>query len=284
MSKQIKKSSFIASPLKTEHSPIELIDILGTRSKDFVETSLLRSYALENLPPKEATIIFKEKADFQSISNRLKDFKDSVKILSESEDQTWLPTWEIHRPKIDGCTATLQKSSTSDTDYSLNIKVFGIGGGVSKSRNVGYKDTIEAFGECLQVRLPITSTVQECITKKGEKFTRVSVKNIGTIPSAIELKGSSDFCGLDPSKIKKSLWETRYIDVPQKTTQKIDLSVQSSQGAQLDLELKIAGVTIGPKAVLKLQKQIDYSYKLVGPYRYIAYFPKNAITYCWTVK
>jgi len=44
----------------------------------------------------------------------------------------------------------------------------------------------------------------------------------------------------------------------------------------------VAGVTIGPKAVVKLQKEIDYTYKLVGPHKYVAYFPKNAVAYCWS--
>jgi hypothetical protein len=286
MPQRIIKSSFIASPLVKEPSPIELIDALGKDSKKFVTMTSLSSYGLANLPPKEASrLFFEEKGvDFESVSDRLKDFWDSVKVLSESKEQiTWLPTWEIHRPKIDGCTATLQKSSSTQTDYSLSVKVFGIGGGVSLSRNVGYKDTIEAEGECLQVRLPITITTQECISKKGVKFTRVNVKDIGTTPSAIELKGPLDHCGLLPSQLKASGWQTQDIGVPPKTTQKKDLSVQSSQAATLNLDLTIASVTIGPKAVLTLKKEIDYSYTLVGPHKYVAYFPKNAIAYYWSV-
>jgi hypothetical protein len=285
MSGLVKKSSLIASPLVAELSPIELLDALGNDSEKFVTKTSLRSYALKNPPPREANkFLFEEEMDFRTISNKLKGLWGSIRCGVESEEEIiWLPTWEIHRPKIKGCTATLQKSSNSQTDYSLSIKVFGVGGGVTKSRNVGYKNTIEADGECLQVRLPITITTQECSTKKGEKFTRINVKDIGTIPSAIELKGPSDRCGLNPGQLKQSGWQTHQIQVPSETKQKIDLSVQSSQSAELDLQLTIAGITIGPKAVLKLQKQIDYSYKLVGPHQYFAYFPKNSIAYYWSV-
>jgi hypothetical protein len=276
----ISPLKLIASPLRTEPSPIELIEALGTDSEKFVTETLLRSYVFENLPPNEANSIWKEEGDYQSRLNRVKDFLKSVKVIGISQEKTWLPTWEIHRPKIDGCTATLKSSSSSQTDFSLNIKIFGVGGGATKSKDVGYTDTIEAAGECLQVRLPITTTILECISK-GEKFIRASVKEIGTFPSAIELKGSSDHCGLNPSQL--SLWETHDIVVPPKTTQEHSLSVKSAQGAGLDLGLTIAGVTIGLKVVLKLQKQIDYSYKLVGSNRYLAYFPKNAITYYWSV-
>lgn len=285
MSQHLKKSSFIASPPVTVPSPIDLLDILGDDSKKFVTVASLNKYGLENLPPKEAaSLLSGEKADFPTISRKIKGFWDSVKVLSESEEQTVpLPVWEIHRPKVDGCTATLQRSSSAETDYSLTLKVFGIGGGVTKSISIGYKDTIEADGPCLQVTLPVKIKVQECASKNGSKFTRINVDDIGTDPSSSTLTGSSDKCGLNPSQIKETGWQTHDITIPAHTSQKKDLSVQSSQAAELDLQLSIPNVSIGPKVVLKLQKELDYSYKLVGPHRYIAYFPKNTIAWYWSV-
>jgi hypothetical protein len=274
----------IASTLKNEPSPIELIDLLEEDSEDFITMSSLRSYALSNLPPKEAIKLFSPKDDFQSITKKIKDYYQSVKIVDESEKQTSIPTWEIHKPKVKGCIATLQKSSSYETDYSLSIKVFGIGGGVNKSRKVGFKDTIEARGECLQVRLPITIVLQRCRTKTGAEFVRTNVKDIGTIPSTVELKGDTDHCGVSFDRIVKSPWITHKFEVAPATVHKIELSVESSQGVELDLEPKIPGIIdLSMKVQLKLEKEITYSYELVGPHCYFAYFPKNSIAWYWGV-
>ena len=92
----------IASPLKDEPSPIEFLNTLGSDSANFIPMTSLRSYASTNLPPKEAAELFsKKELDFESISKQLMDFFNSVTVLSESEEQkTWLPAWEIHRPKM----------------------------------------------------------------------------------------------------------------------------------------------------------------------------------------
>jgi hypothetical protein len=167
----------------------------------------------------------------------------------------------------------------------MSIKIFGIGGGVSKSIKIVSTDTIEASGQCLQIRLPVTITNQECTPKKGKKFTRTNIKDIGTDIKTIELTDpKDDKCGLTTSQIEKYGWKNCSIDVPPNTTQTRDLDIQSSQSATLDIEPTIAGITIGPTAVLTLTKEIDYSYKLVGPHNYIAYFPKNSIAYYWSYK
>ena len=273
----------IASPLKDELSPIEQIKILGDESSNFIPLTSLRTYALTNLPPKEATELLNEKFDFESISNQLTDFFNSVKVLSESTEQrAWLPAWEIHRPKKEGCKATLEKTSSEETAYSLTIKVFGVGGGVSKSRKVGIKQSIEAKGPCLQARLPITFTTQECVTKKGEKFIRANIKDIEPILSTTELMDDQDHCGVFPNLIAKEGWTKRMIEIAPETTEKISLSVESSQGAELSLAPTIAGIDIGLKATLKLEKALSYTYELVGEGSYLAYFPKNAISWYWT--
>jgi hypothetical protein len=280
---EINKSRFISSPLRTEPSLLNTINSLGEDSESFVSKSYLRSYVLENLPAKEAATLLERRLNFQTLVNKIRDFFESVDILSKTESQIWLPTWEIHRPKIEKCTATLKKSSTSQEDYSLNVKVFGVGGGITKSRSIGYEDTIEADGECLQINLPVKILIEKCMTKKGEKFTRMSTEDIGAIPSAIELKEKVDRCGLSPDQIKASGWETYEFSVPAKTIQTHSLSIQSSQSSELSLTLTMTGVEIGPKAVIKLEKKLECSYQLVGKHRYIAYFPKNAIAYYWSV-
>jgi hypothetical protein len=274
----------IASSLKNEPSPVELIDALGEDSEDFITLTALRSYALYNLPSKEAIKLFSSKEDLKSIIKRLRDYYESIRIIDEFDKDVSVPTWEIHKPKINGCIATFQKTSSHETDYSLSIKVFGTGGGASKSRRVGFKDTIVAKGECLQLRLPVTIGLQRCKTKTGAEFNRINVKDIGTIPSTVELKGGVDHCGVSLDHIAKSPWITHKFEVAPETIHKIELSIESSQGAELDLEPKMAGFfNLGMKVQLKLEKEITYSYELVGPHCYLAYFPKNSIAWYWTV-
>ena len=294
MPKEFNKSSLIASDVVTEPSPIELLDVLGSDSKDLVPKTTLQSYVFNNQLPKEANeVLFNRAIDFDTAYNKLKDFFNSVKCGPESKVQeVWVPTWEIHRPKIEKCTATLKKTSTTETDFSMNIKIFGIGGGTSMSRKIGYTDTIEASGKCLQVRLPVSITNQTCETKKGEQFPRINVKNIGDDPSLIELTDprvtkcgptESDKCRpLALPKLEKSGWKTCTFDVPDNSTWTRDLDIQSSQAATIDIEPTIGSLTIGPKAVLTLAREIEYTYKLVGPHKYTAFFPKNSISYYWS--
>lgn len=283
MPEKIRSSCFIASPLKVEPSLIDVIAALGKDSKQFISSNYLRSYGLQNLPSKEATSLLKEDLDFQSILDRIADFFDSVTVLNETRKQIWLPAWEIHRPQIEGCVAKLEKSSTTTTDYSLSIKVLGLGGGVSRSRSVGYGDAFEANGKCLQIRYPIKVLVQQCKNRKGIRFVRTNVEDIGDIPTAIELTGKSDHCGLDASKIEETGWVACSFSVPAKTKQIRSLTINSSQAAELSLTFKVFDVELGPKAVVKLEKELECSYELVGAHKYIAYFPKNAIAYYWSI-
>jgi hypothetical protein len=284
ISLQLKASSLIASDLKDEPSPIDQIEALGEEAANFVNMNSLRSYAIENLPPAEAINLLSKRISIESITQSVRDLLESVDFSSEPQDQIiWIPTWEIHKPKVEGCTATLKKSSSHSKDYSLNIKVFGVGGGLSKSRSVGLTQTIQAEGECLQVILPITITTQTGTTKKGQKITRVSVKDIGVVPSTKELTGNLDRCGVFPDALEKSGWENHKIEVAPKATQGIQLSIVSSQGAELSFGTTILGMDIGIKAVLKLQKELAYSYKLVGHHSYFCYFPKNSIAWYWTL-
>ena len=118
--------------------------------------------------------------------------------------------------------------------------------------------------------------------KKGRKFIRANVKDIDTFLSTAPLLGNQDLCDRSPNIIAKAGWEKHLIEVAPETTQKITLTVGSSQGAELSLAPTIAGINIDMKATLKLEKALAYTYELVGEGRYLAYFPKNAISWYWT--
>ena len=285
LSKKIE-SNLIFSPLTIEPSPIDIIDSLELKADKFVDISQIRSYAIESLPPQEVAEIFtsKQEYNYSSILNRLRDFINSVECLDESEErQTWLPIGELHRPNCSECTATLKTSSSSNDDYSLSVKLSGIGGGVTISRKVGFSQSITAKNECLQIRLPVTYTVQKCKPKNGETFTRVNPKDIGTILNTKKLNAEEDRCGISVNQINKAGWKKNPIEILTDETRSYELSSESSQAAELSLDISTEDESsIGLKSVTKLIKSHSYSYELKGPCRFLAYFPKNSVSWYWT--
>lgn len=281
--------SITASPLVSEPSPLDTIELLGPKSKKFVPPTMLYSYGVANLPEKAAAKLVQAYAKkgqtqvevFDSLSSSIVDFFRRVKVVGPpTMEQISVPIAEIHRPRVKDCVASLEQTSTKSREYSISVKVFGIGGGYSKSREFGIRTTIEASGECLQIVVPVTVKCEPC--KLGaESFIRASIEDIGDVPHAIELLGSADGCGLVKAQVLKLGWKTVDIPVPKKTTQQVEISVQAGQGAEISLELKIGDFEIGPKASVKLLKKTNYSYKLVGPHEYFAYFPKNKLAYNW---
>jgi hypothetical protein len=159
------------------------------------------------------------------------------------------------------------------------VKVFGIGGGVSKGIKYGFADMIEASDECLRLAVPVKIKWEECRAKVGTKFLRSNVENIGKDYQPRELKAPEDNCRLD---LAKSGCQLKSFKVPTKgTTRKISLSVEAGQAAEASLQTKIAGAEIGPKFAVKYVKETECSYTLTGPHEYLAYLPKNSIAYYW---
>jgi hypothetical protein len=71
-------------------------------------------------------------------------------------------------------------------------------------------------------------------------------------------------------------------DAEVKIIQKFDaLYTTYRQRFVASLEAKLVGAQIGPKAVVKYLKKMNYSFTLVGLQDYIAYFPKNSLAYYW---
>jgi len=282
--------SITASRLMGEPSPLDTIELLGPKSMKFVPSTMLYSYGVTNLPEKAASKLVRtytrkgqsQVEVFNSLSSSIVDFFRGVKVVgSPTMEPSWVPIAEIHRPKVKDCVASLEQTSTKSREYSISVKVLGIGGGYSKSREFGIRTAIEASGECLQIVVPVTVKCEPC--KLGaERFIRASIQDIGDVPHAIELLGPADGCGLVKAQVLKLGWKWEEVPVPGKTVQQVGISVQAGQGAEISLELKVGNVQIGPKASVKLLKKTDYSYKLVGPHKYFAYFPKNKLAYNWT--
>jgi hypothetical protein len=213
---------------------------------------------------------------------RIKDFFQNVEVLRTVDTETIpVPIAEIHRPKILGCTATYQQNYSTKADYSVAIKILGIGGGVNKSRKYGFEDTTNAEDDCLQLVVPVTIRWEECRNGDYVVFYRASAESFGEDYTEKPLSGSSDQCGIALDKLEKMGWQTHPFQIPKGTTRQRTLSFEKGHGAELSLQTTIKGVELGPKVEVSYLKETKFSYKLVGKHDYTAYHPKNALGYYW---
>jgi hypothetical protein len=276
----------IVSDLLDEPSPLDLIELYEENSERFVNLNSLFAFATYSLPTQISSDLFKTYTAktmnygdrYDDICKKIIDFLQGVKVLRTVDiEHSELSIAEIHRPKIDGCKASCKLTYSLSTDFSISVKVFGIGGGASKGRKYGFADTIETADECLRLAVPVKIKWEECRTNAGTKFLRSNVENIGKDYQPRVLKTPEDNCRLDLAKGECQLYE-----VPTKgSTQNISRSVEAGQAAEISLQTTIAGAEIGPKVVVKYNKQIECSYTLIGPHKYFAYLPKNSIAYYW---
>ena len=296
-----RKKPPISSKLMKQPSPLNLFDAFGEGSEKYTTLPMAMSYVVSSgLPQPVINDIFKSMATnrsyrskFGDLVHQVRDLFRGVRILGvKSKETVMLPVAELHRPQITGCKSEFVQSYTTSEDYFIDIKVFGVGAGASIGREIGFSDTFEANGPCLQFIVPVTSEWEQCeFTRgrhKGIKFMRSNVKSVGrdwepidlTTPEAASL-GLVDKCGLNRKDIKLAKWETHPFNLPQKTTQTRALSINNSQTMEVSLQTKVLGAEIGPRAVVKYLKTLKASYYLVGPQNYLAYFPKNSLAYYW---
>jgi len=280
----------LVSALNDEPSPLDTIQILGAESKRYLTLPFLYSYAVSSLP-QELTLelsrtytsaALKPESRFDSISRTIIDFlRGSTFVRSIGSQESFVTFAELHRPKIDGCKASCTQTYTTSVDFSFSVKVFGIGGGLSKGRTYSFADSTEITKECIELTLPVMINWQEYKSRSGATFYRADIETISDDYVERVLKGPLDRCGLDEDKVKKSGWLTHDFDEPNGVTRKRELYIESGQSAEASILPKIAGVEIGPKVSVKYLKRVDYSYVLVGPHKYVAYVPKNSLSYYW---
>ena len=288
--KRVRRKPPIVSSLADVPTIFDVVETMGEESKRFVTLESMYSTAVTNLPADVVaeisttytTTTMNYQSRYDRIAHTLKDFFRGITVVrSLGEEKSWIPFAEIHRPKVEGCTATYKQSYTGSSDFSVSVKVFGLGGGVGKTRQYGFADSTELSGECLELTLPVTINWEECRSIGGTIFQRSSVKDIGKDYKEIELTARLDNCRCDPQVVEKNNWQVVRFDIPKATTRKRSLFLEAGQGAEFSLATKINVAEIGPKVVVKYLKRAEYSYTLIGPHNYVAYLPKNKVAYYW---
>jgi hypothetical protein len=295
--KMVRKKPPIASKLVTEPSQTELFDAFGEDSEKYGTLPMLMSHVTSSGLPNPVmndvySIIMRNSTNSRSVFHNIvhtwRDLFKGFKVFRTiGKEVVSLPIGELHRPKIKGCTANYVQSYERKGEFSMSVKVLGVGFGGNMSRKLGFSDKIEITENCVQLTVPVTLEWEECkFTRgkhKGTNFYRSNVKKIGKDWDAVELTNyTTDKCGVSQQMLKLARWYQERFSVPRGGKWTRTLNIENSQGAELSLETKLVGTQIGPKAVVKYLKTMNYSYDLIGPQNYIAYFPKNSLAYYWS--
>ncbi|MDQ3839197.1 MAG: hypothetical protein M3297_08015 [Thermoproteota archaeon] len=118
-----------------------------------------------------------------------------------------LPIGELHRPKVKGCKSKYVQSYQREGEFSISVKVLGVGFGQNVSRKLGFSDEIEITENCLQLTVPVTLEWEECEFTRGNHkettFYRSNVKNIGKNWKPVQLtNATTDKCGVNQRLIE----------------------------------------------------------------------------------
>ncbi len=293
--KVVRKKPPVASKLQRVSSQLDLFDAFGEGSEDYSTIPMLMSYfTASGLPMrvmKDAYMTMSQTPTYTMAFGNLvhwwKDLARGVKtIRTVGKEVIPLTIAEIHRPKIQGCISKYAQSSQRGGNLSISIKIFGVGFGQDVTRTLGFSDEFEITQDCVRLTVPVNVEWEELeFTRgkhKGTRFFQSNVKSIGNEWEPVSIVDSaSTGCSVSEDKVRLAKWRKENFRVPGGATWKRTLSVEDSQASEISLETKIAGVQIGPKAIVKYLNKIETSYNLVGPHKYTAYFPKNSLSYLW---
>jgi hypothetical protein len=276
----------IFSPLIEEPSVINNIQILGENYQTLYSPQVVRSAVALSFPK----FMFDEiESDYTTqnyigVWSRIKDWflgEETEDLGSETQD---ICIGELHRPKVDKCISSFKQTYSSQSDYSIKIKVFGIGGGSDVSRTVGSSQTIKTDLNCIALTVPVTIEWTQITARSGEKFYKSKVKDIGTeVKNTPPLIGAQkDHCLIDPKIVDANKWQkpTPY-NVEKGVTNTPSEFLKTSMKSELSFASSIAGIELGPKVEVTFLKEIECLYELIGPYSYTPFFPANTLGCCW---
>jgi hypothetical protein len=279
----------ISSPLIEEPSIADIIQIHGEDSQRFLSPHSIHSYVNSSFPNKMTQMLETDyAAEISSgrISGYLHRFKEWFNGAESKVVDTETPLvriGELHRPKVDGCTAVYDQSYSSQSDFSIEVKVLGVGGGASYTKQVAYSTTVEISENCIALTIPVTIEWTQIKTRSGDTYYRSKVKDIATnnLTTPELTNYDDDHCRVNPDQVQASRWPTTNYDLPKGLTRTENLFLATSMDSELSLQSTIAGIEIGPKVKVQFLRKVGCTYKLIGPHKYTAFLPTNGLGYCW---
>lgn len=115
-------------------SPLNAVEICGEDSKKFLSLHHLYSFAAASLPAELTSELSKAYmsptlsygSKYASISGMITTFMRGNEVVQTiGKEETLVPLVELHRPRIEGCTASYSLTYTTSKDFSFSIKVWG---------------------------------------------------------------------------------------------------------------------------------------------------------------
>src|SRR2546422_512723 len=165
-----------------------------------------------------------------------------------SEPEPWfIPLTEMHRPKVGGCRTDLTVSRRREEDCGFKVKVFALGGGLSKKRSVLQEQAFWTEAGCLSVQVPITVQWEDC-RKNRQTIQRVHVMDIAEEPVALPIGEEDDKCR---SFAPETGNEIPY--APAKTGQTKKLELKRRWGASWGLGAELGLFKFGLRAEVSVE-------------------------------
>jgi hypothetical protein len=151
--------------------------------------------------------------------SHLRDLFNDIRVTQDlGRGESLVSIAEIHIPKVEGCTVKFEQTYSESTDYSISVKVLGLGGGANKSKKIAYGRLVETNEEiknpeCTKILIPATIKYEEYIQSsgpyKGKTLIRSETEKIDERDwRFVRLTGPLDKCGVDEAKLKDSSWKS----------------------------------------------------------------------------
>jgi hypothetical protein len=125
---------------------------------------------------------------------------------------TWLPILRLHCPQHPGCEAEYAISNATGTEASLELSLFGVGGGGGQSMTCTVSQSYRTGDECIEIAVPAKLVVQLGTTYvNGTQVAygmRVTIKDVDPKALTERVLAPDHGCGMPFDEVKgDALWQ-----------------------------------------------------------------------------
>jgi hypothetical protein len=196
------------------------------------------------------------------------------------EADIWLPILRLHCPHHKGCEAEYAIAQSAGGEASLEVSVFGIGGGGGQSVKCTVSETYASSGECIEIAVPGKLVLQLGGTwVNGTQVAyglRATIKDVD--PKALTERPLPADHGCDvpyDQVVAESLWRLDRRNAAGEKNQSwaVKLETETEGKLSLGLELGKAPVKLGFDYVRRASAETTITTDVSAGARYAAYEP-----------
>jgi hypothetical protein len=197
-----------------------------------------------------------------------------------TESDIWLPILRLHCPDHEGCEAEYAIAQANGAAVSLELSVFGLGGGAGQSVTATVSETYSTTGRCMEIAVPAKLVLQLGGTYvNGTQVAygiRASIKDVDTKALTERPIPPGHGCGRPFAEVgKESLWQLdrRQAGGGGNQTWEVKLETETEGKLSLGLELGTAPLKLGLDYVRKTTSETAITTGVSPGARYAAYLP-----------